>query len=64
MGRSWIKSTFSGSGDCVEVSYSGPGDAVLMRDSKDPQGPHLRFSRSAWDGLLSAMREGICVGLS
>lgn len=51
----WKKSSYSGSngGDCVEVAETR--DQVLIRDSKDPDGPVLavspedfgRFIRSA-----------------
>ncbi|GLY19555.1 DUF397 domain-containing protein [Kineosporia sp. NBRC 101677] len=44
----WVKATASGSsGNCVELG-SGAGDAtvVYLRDSKDTQGPVLRFTRS------------------
>lgn len=41
----WRKSRRSGSqgGACVEVADLG--DAVAIRDSKDPDGPKLAFSR-------------------
>jgi hypothetical protein len=37
----WITSTYSASGNCVEVAAD---DHVLVRDTKDAQGPVLRFS--------------------
>ena len=39
----WRKSSYSGAngGNCVEVA-DGPG-SVLVRDSKDPDGPRLAF---------------------
>ncbi|GIF75402.1 DUF397 domain-containing protein [Asanoa siamensis] len=43
-------------GACVEV---GALDGrVLVRDSKDPEGPVMRFSRSAWSEFLTGVREG------
>ena len=49
----WFKSSYSSSasGDCVEVA-AGPG-VVDVRDSKDPDGPRLTFSRDAWAGFLA-----------
>jgi hypothetical protein len=46
----WIKSSRSnGNGDCVEVALAPEGsDDVLVRDSKDPEGPMLRFPRQVW----------------
>jgi len=42
----WIKSSRSGAAECVEIAFTD--DAVFVRDSKDPQGPMLRFSLAAW----------------
>ncbi|WP_037912787.1 DUF397 domain-containing protein [Actinacidiphila yeochonensis] len=57
----WIKSTYSGpeGGNCVEwaPSYATAHDVVPVRDSKDPQGPALAFSRDAWSSFLTAVRE-------
>lgn len=47
----WKKSSYSGnSGNCVEVAYLG--QAVAIRDSKEPSGPVLMVSRDAWRRLL------------
>ncbi|OQR63318.1 hypothetical protein B6E66_15540 [Streptomyces maremycinicus] len=48
----WHKSTYSGGtgSECVEVARSR--SQVLVRDSKQPCGPILRFSAGAWAGLL------------
>ena len=45
----WIKSERSGADGCIEAAVS-PDDVgvVLMRDSKDPDGPMLRFTWSEW----------------
>ena len=50
---SWRKSSYSSSngGDCLEVA-DAPG-AVLVRDSKDPDGPRLAFGRSAWEAFAA-----------
>jgi hypothetical protein len=47
-GATWRKARRSGGngGACVEVA-SLPG-TVAVRDSKDPHGPKLAFSRDAW----------------
>jgi hypothetical protein len=42
-------------GDCVEVA---PGAAVLVRDSKDPEGPRLEFTRSEWRKFLTTFGQG------
>jgi hypothetical protein len=45
--QSWRKSSYSGNGggDCVEVGQSG---RVLVRDTKDHQGPILRVTPDTW----------------
>jgi hypothetical protein len=47
-GANWRKSRRSGGngGACVEVA--GLPGTVAVRDSKDPHGPKLAFSRDAW----------------
>ena len=57
MGGNWRKSSFSASmGDCVEVS-STTINRIIVRDSKVPAGPHLRFSSGAWTSFLDACKE-------
>lgn len=51
----WRKSTRSGQVDCVEVALSNGG--LLVRDSKDPDGVRLRFSRSEWLAFVRAVRD-------
>jgi hypothetical protein len=54
-GARWRKSSYSGSAsDCVEVAFVG--DQVATRDSKNPTGPALVFTRSAWTTFLTAVR--------
>ena len=52
----WRKSSHSGSGDqCVEVAALDGGHRAV-RDSKNPHGPALMFSRSEWGRFLDAVR--------
>ncbi|MCF3962843.1 DUF397 domain-containing protein [Streptomyces fuscigenes] len=48
----WIKSSHSSNDgpQCVEVARTT--GAVLVRDSKDADGPRLTFAASAWSGFL------------
>ncbi|WP_203638456.1 DUF397 domain-containing protein [Streptomyces griseus] len=49
----WFKSSYSDSSnpnDCVEVA-SAP-DAVLVRDSKNTQGPRLALTPTAWAAFV------------
>jgi hypothetical protein len=53
----WRKATRSiGNGDCVEIApVSG---TIVVRDSKDPAGPVLRYSADAWKAFLSEAGQG------
>ena len=52
----WRKSSHSGSGDqCVEVA-SLPSGPRAVRDSKDPGGPVLLFTRSEWLDFVDAVK--------
>jgi hypothetical protein len=50
----WHTSSYSaGSGNCVQVAH-GPG-RVLVRDSKDPDGPALAVPAPAWRTFLTVV---------
>jgi hypothetical protein len=53
---SWRKSSYSASGDCVEVAISG--DSVWVRDSKRRESPTLEFPSSEWHAFLTGIRDG------
>jgi hypothetical protein len=50
----WRKSTRSGANGCVEAAITPR--LVAVRDSKDPDGPVLQFSRDAWRGFVASVR--------
>ncbi|QFG20986.1 DUF397 domain-containing protein [Actinomadura sp. WMMB 499] len=54
----WRKSSYSqpAGDDCVEVAEI-PGQ-YLVRDSKDPNGPRLTLTPSAWTTLLTTIKTG------
>jgi hypothetical protein len=56
MSATWRKSSYSGSGggECIEVA-GAPG-AVLVRDSKNPDGPRLGFGRQAWEAFAVQLK--------
>ena len=57
-GSAWRTSSYSGSngGTCVEVADNLP-EMVSVRDSKDPDGAVLRFSRGDWAAFVTGIRE-------
>ncbi|MEV0429312.1 DUF397 domain-containing protein [Micromonospora sp. NPDC050495] len=52
--RTSIRSA-DGGGNCIEVADNLPG-RVLVRDSKDRQGPVLTFAPGAWRAFLGYAR--------
>lgn len=52
----WHRSSRCGNTTCVEVARVG--DDYLIRDSKDPSVPPLRFPREAWKQFLAAVHDG------
>jgi len=53
----WGKSSYSSAnGACVEVADL-PG-AIAVRDSKDPAGPKLIFTRHAWAAFVESAKGG------
>jgi len=58
----WRKSSHSGEegGNCVEVA---PFSAIVgVRDSKNPGGPVLTFSRQEWKIFLHEVKRSLSVG--
>lgn len=53
----WIKSSHSMTSDCVEVGQCACMD-VLVRDSKDPDGPNLQFPKPAFAEFLTGVKAG------
>jgi hypothetical protein len=57
-GARWRKSTRSSGngGNCVEVADNLP-DVVGVRDSKDPTGPALAFTPTAWRAFVAQLAD-------
>lgn len=55
-GTSFVKSTHSAAGNCVEVRRH-PDAGVTLRDSKHPE-VELEFSAAEWNAFLAGVRDG------
>lgn len=54
----WVKSTRSnGEGNCVEMAPL-PGGGTAMRNSRDPEGPALVFTRAEMQAFLAGAKDG------
>src|ERR1035441_5427584 len=55
-GALWRKSSYSGANgaQCVEVGTTK--NTILVRDTKNPDGPRLTFGREAWEAFASAIK--------
>lgn len=54
----WCKSSYSGqTGDCVEVASLDKGGRAV-RDSKNPDGGMLSFTKGGWSAFLNGVRAG------
>ena len=57
-GSYWVKSSLSFSnGNCVEVA-SLPDGGIGVRNSRDSEGPVLRFTSDEWHAFLGGVRNG------
>lgn len=53
----WYRSKSSlGSGTCVEVARDG--DEWLLRNSREPDGPWLRFTPGEWEAFRLGVNAG------
>lgn len=54
----WRKSSYSGNGgsSCIEVASDG---AVMVRDSKDADGPKLAFSPETWRQFADRVKRSL-----
>jgi hypothetical protein len=52
----WRRSSRCSTGACVEVATGG--DAVMVRDSKQPEGGNLRIDNVAWMSFITAISVG------
>ncbi|TGB16490.1 DUF397 domain-containing protein [Streptomyces palmae] len=60
-GLQWFKSSYSDNGgQCIEVAANlvAARGVVPVRDSKDPDGPALAFSATAFVSFVDAVKRG------
>jgi hypothetical protein len=50
------RSNGSGGNNCVEVAFIDT--VVLVRDSKNPNGPALNFTHAEWVAFMASAKDG------
>ncbi len=55
-GLSWRVARACNGGACLRVASKG--EIVVIGDSKDLDGPVLRYTRSAWDVFIAGIKQG------
>ena len=54
----WIKSSMSnGATQCVETTSIKEGE-ILVRNSRDPEGPILAFTKAEWVAFIAGAKAG------
>lgn len=57
-GAVWRKSSHSGAvGNCVEVAATGGGN-IAVRNSRDPHGPALIYTRDEMTAFVTGVKDG------
>jgi len=52
----WQKSSYCGTNACVEIAQTS--DAVLVRDSKNPEIAPLSFTADEWSAFVKGVQAG------
>jgi hypothetical protein len=58
-GLMWVKSSYSSSGNCVEVAARDHANRVLVRDTQDRTGPVLRVSAAVWRRFVNQVKRSL-----
>jgi hypothetical protein len=54
--RTWVKSGRCDTSSCVEASFSS--DGIAVRNSTDPNGLMVHFTREEWIAFVGGVRDG------
>jgi hypothetical protein len=55
----WVKSHFSSpSGNCVELAQLADGAGIAVRNSRDPQGPAMLYTRAEIEAFIRGAAAG------
>ena len=54
----WVESSLSEAGNCVEMIADLETETIKVRNSRDPEGGVLEFTRNEWDAFTGGVRLG------
>jgi hypothetical protein len=54
----WVKSTYSGVGNCVELAELPDGAGIAVRNSNDPEGPALVYTKAEIEAFIRGAAAG------
>jgi hypothetical protein len=54
----WVKSRFSAAGNCVELGELPDGAGIAVRNSRDPEGPALIYTRDEIEAFILGATSG------
>lgn len=54
----WVKSQFSAAGNCVELGELTDGSGIAVRNSRDPHGPALVYTRAEIEAFVRGAAAG------
>jgi hypothetical protein len=54
----WLKSQYSVSGNCVELAELVDGAGIAVRNSRDPEGPALIYTRAEIEAFIRGAAAG------
>ncbi|MFI8932513.1 DUF397 domain-containing protein [Streptomyces sp. NPDC053474] len=54
----WFKSSYSGSPQAECLEGADKSNSIWVRDSKNPDGGHIVFSRAAWESFTVHLQKG------
>ena len=54
----WMKSQYSVSGNCVELAELADGQGIAIRNSRDPEGPALVYTKAEIEAFIRGAAAG------
>lgn len=53
----WVKSSYSNTGNCVEVAVT-PDGGRMVRNSNRPEDAPITYTAAEWDAFIKGVKDG------